>query len=364
MKENGLSLVSLVITIIILLILASVSIAILYNNNIINKAQIATNKYLESETNESSITNNFSEIIDNVAPEIGVGDYVEYTPTENKLSSETINMLKNYSGSWSENYIEDFNLKTENLLWRVLDISDGKIRLISDSPTYASIELNGYQGYNNGVYLVNQVCKDLYSSNQGQAKNLAIEDIESHLSYDYRNFTLNNHKYGDIFKIDDSLNQYYPQIYFYELGSTLPEASLGLSVQNSIVNQTDLLNANYNFTISAWNKELEPNDFSDYSNGTSKYFDIFFNNNNSTLGFLISSRFVDELDELIYKRAEFGLYWVKNKSTISNYCLYNSKNQSQTLTLNFRPVVTLNNDVKIEKCHGKNSKENMHKIIN
>ena len=48
-KENGITLVALIVSIIVLLILATVSISLVINNGIIDKAESAVNKYLEGE---------------------------------------------------------------------------------------------------------------------------------------------------------------------------------------------------------------------------------------------------------------------------------------------------------------------------
>lgn len=367
MEEKGISLISLVVIIIILLIFAGITIEILSNTGIIDRAQTATNEYSQAQTNESKLIYNSIDIIDEVSPEIKVGDYIEYAPTHNELSQETVNLLQSSSNGAMENYVEECNLKQEKLYWRVLDIKDGKIRLISDAPTQAIIDLYGYKGYNNIVYLFNLVCSELYSSEVGKAKSLTIDDIQDHLSYDYTNYTIYGqygHKYGDVFTIDDPLNKYYPEIYLSEIGSGQSSATLNQSEQLSLVNQTEEIQGDYNFTVSEWSKELKPEDFLDYNNGISKYYNVLFENDNSSRGYVLASRCVDELDELTYKRAVFGVYWISNRHVVAQSPMYDSRKQSNGLGLNFKPVVTLNEGVKIQKCQGQNSKENMHKIIN
>ncbi len=59
-KENGITLVALVVTIIVLLILAGVSLSlVLGDNGIITRAQDAVTKYKEAETTEEWEMNNF-----------------------------------------------------------------------------------------------------------------------------------------------------------------------------------------------------------------------------------------------------------------------------------------------------------------
>lgn len=364
MKEKGISLIALVVTIIVLLILAGITIGILSNNGIINKAQTAKNEYSQAQINETELINDATNMIDEVIPGVKVGDYIEYTPTPNKLSQDTINLLQNNSNGAIDNYVEEYNLKQEKLYWRVLDIKDGKMRLISDAPTKATIDLYGYKGYNNIVYLLNLVCDELYSSNFGDAKSLTIDDIQEHLSYDYTTYEINGHKYGDKFTIDDPLNKYYPEIYFNERGSNKPGATLNQSEQENIINQSKEMQGDYTFTVSAWNKELKPDDFVDFNNGISKYHEVLFENDNSSRGYALASRFVDELDELTFKRAIFGVYWIHDNQQVSQSWMYDSKNQEQELWLNFKPIVTLKEGIQIQQCQGQNSKDNMHKILN
>lgn len=353
MKEKGIAWITLVITIIVLIILGVVvSMIINYTkfNNTVNTSQSSTNDYTQVESDE-------------ILQGIKVGDYVEYNPTQASLSEDTIELLVNNSNVLREDYFEECNLKQEKLYWRVLDIKDGKIRLISDAPTQATIDLYGYKGYNNSVYLLNLVCKELYSSDVGEAKCLSIDDIQEHLSYNYKNYEINGHKYGDTFTIDDSLNNYYPEIYLSENGSNYYNSNLGQSEQLELVNQTDDLRGSLSFTVSAWSKELKPEDFSDFKNNSSLLYDTFFENDNSTRGYILASRCVSELDELRFHRAYWGLYWIHDNNYVSQTPMYDSTNQRSSLGHSFKPIITLNENVTIQHCNGENSKENLHKII-
>ena len=66
LKENGITLVALVITIIVLLILASINISILFGNHgLLKRAKIATNEYEKSAKNEQEQIGELIDIIDN-----------------------------------------------------------------------------------------------------------------------------------------------------------------------------------------------------------------------------------------------------------------------------------------------------------
>lgn len=57
---------------------------------------------------------------------------------------------------------------------------DGTIDLISEMPTEGTVNLRGYQGYNNAVKLLNDACSSLYGNEEKgiTARSIKIEDIE------------------------------------------------------------------------------------------------------------------------------------------------------------------------------------------
>ena len=64
-QEKGITLIALVVTIVVLLILAGVSISLVLNNNgVISKAKDAKNQYAEAQTNEEKQLNEVSDWID------------------------------------------------------------------------------------------------------------------------------------------------------------------------------------------------------------------------------------------------------------------------------------------------------------
>ena len=110
-------------------------------------------------------------------PELKVGDFVNYalrTPTAKEL--EDLNSdIATYSGA------TDNTTKTaeSTLLCRVLemDLNGNPTKLIS-ADGVNTLKLKGANGYNNAVYLINEMCETLYSGNQGTTKSLTIEDLE------------------------------------------------------------------------------------------------------------------------------------------------------------------------------------------
>ena len=68
--NKGITLVALIITIIVLLILAGVSITFALQGNLINNAQTAVNEYDNAATNEAELLNFINKTIDNKINEI------------------------------------------------------------------------------------------------------------------------------------------------------------------------------------------------------------------------------------------------------------------------------------------------------
>ena len=186
--KKGITLISLVVTIIVLLILAAVSIATLTGQNgiltrandaktkteeaediekiklAISEAQIGGNGYQElDETNfqealdsqfgieRTTVTDNgdrtFTVVVDskkykidsnkeisNIADRTGlkIGDYVDYNYSEN---TESYNLLSKYSG-----YSTNQTIPQDDLDWKILNIkNDGTVILISTTPTKTSV---------------------------------------------------------------------------------------------------------------------------------------------------------------------------------------------------------------------------------
>lgn len=68
-RQNGITLVALVITIIILLILAGISIAALSNQVLFKKANQATNETEKAQKNESNTLNEYEDYLNNAFDE-------------------------------------------------------------------------------------------------------------------------------------------------------------------------------------------------------------------------------------------------------------------------------------------------------
>ena len=119
-------------------------------------------------------------------PNLKVGDFVNYalnTPTLEQLAQLNSD-IATYSGA-TEGKGEGINTtKTaaegNNLLCRVLEVdNNGNPTKLISADGVNSLILYGANGYNNAVYLINEMCEILYSGNQGTTKSLTIKDLET-----------------------------------------------------------------------------------------------------------------------------------------------------------------------------------------
>lgn len=152
---------------------------------------------------------------------IKIGDYVNYTYD----IAQNYVLISATCGS-SDNPTDGIP-QTKDLKWKILSINaDGSIDLISETPTNTAVYFSGALGYNNGVYLINDICAKQYSSKSlgVTARSLTIEDIEAKMNATgiaARNaFTdsTSGIQYGKTktYKGDYS---YYPNLYAKENGS-------------------------------------------------------------------------------------------------------------------------------------------------
>ena len=257
LKENkGITLIALVITIIILLILAGVVIATLTGDNgILGKAKTTNDEEKakeqikiavmgsygkDGELNYDDLTKNLGQIgikdlpneasyplevtLDGVSATIEangevnfttsggytqtgdtitspdgktmkVGDYVDYDPILGANASDlTYTSTTDKTGASSEQEFNVSTYKSAGYGWRILGVSNGKIRLISEefigareytdsSRTYYT--LKGQKGYINGIEELNKISA-IFGHGKGaeKATSITAEDINEITGYD------------------------------------------------------------------------------------------------------------------------------------------------------------------------------------
>ena len=338
-NTKGITLVALVVTIIILLILAGISIQALTQTNLFNQAKRAKNATENAQREENKILSEYIDEMNKYLPEtlvykvnsgeVPIGSYIKYTPdtASEEIINKLIEELGTYSGSQANT---KETLKQEmGLNWRILDVKDGQVRLISDIPTTSQITLSGYNSYNNVVYLLDETCNQLYNNAKltNKVQNLKIEDIEKKLATEI------NYNVIDY----NPINMKYPIILEREKNqkvNDLDGKELGLSEQNEIIMQKEAVSAktwklkttyyNYNITKQSFKNE--------------QYYNLFGNTS-----YWLSSRCVNAQ----YDSAIFDVFKIENNK-IDAFGVYASNGTNNTNSYSFRPVVTLNSNVQLD----------------
>ena len=397
-NTKGITLVALVITIIILLILAGISISALTNTGIFQKAKEAKQKSDDAALDQNTKLDEYENELDKYLPKqnenslakaVKVGDYVAYTPDKLDKSAldklkENLNTysgarnLKTYSAIGRDNLslrVIDGDEKTgavrlisatptsnnttnsaigrDNLGWRVLDVDEktGAVRLISATPTDKTIVLYGYDGYNNAVKLLDDVCSTLYNSKLAtKVQNLKIEDIQDKMKE--KDYSKLYSEYGKT-PIQPE-NKKYPSILAQEKNQKVNEyeGTLDLSKQDNYINQTDVLEANsLELKITLWGKigETGPKVLTadDFEGDDGKiYSDMFCKD----YTYWMSSRCIYADSD----RAGFIVRCVSSGGVFANI-LYYSSGREDSGGFAFRPVITLNSNVQVTSGDGSES---------
>ena len=359
-NTKGITLVALVITIIILLILAGISISALTNTGIFQKAKDAKQKSEDAALDQNTKLDDYENEIDKYIPKsnslakaVKVGNYVAYTPDE--LDNNALTTLKTNFNTYSGKSSSAINsaIDRDNLSWRVLDVDEttGVVRLISATPTDKKIELYGYNGYNNAVKLLDDACSTLYNSKLAtKIQNLKIEDIQNKMKE--KDYSKLYSDYGKPSILPEEKK--YPSILAQEKNQKVNgnEGTLDLSKQDNYINQTGLLESNsLELKITVWGKigengpeALTAEDFA--GDDGQIYSDMFCKD----YTYWMSSRCVDADSD----RARFNVRRVYS-GTVRAYGLYYSSGIENLIGYAFRPVITLNSNVQVTSGNGTES---------
>ena len=270
---------------------------------------------------------------------IKIGDSVNYTydPAGSYSLSST------YSGSSDQTIAQ-----TTGLTWKVLNVDkeNDTVDIISTNPTSSTVYFKNILGYNNGPYLMNEICKAQYSNKTlgVNARSINLLDMEKHLTptgitnrnaYKYNSDTA---KYGTT-KTYPS-NTKYPSLYANQKGA-------GPNV--SSITPSDITKGNDPYEESKPIATTEPT--TDNTSGTGNpltvtqtYYNISIDNTNygtaSTVlangtPFWVAARYVDAYSSY----ANFGL---RIAVTYTNGCImFYSDGNTYGNGYALRPVVSL-----------------------
>ena len=297
-KKNGITLIALVISIIVLLILSGTSITLISeNNSILEKVEEAkeeTEHAKEDEEDEIAMLSSYANIKPANRKGINVGDYIQYiSPTE----QVTLNTIE--TGARKEQTLPRKDI------FRVLDKDKyGNLILIGAmSSKDKQIAISGSLGYNNGIYTLNKKCNDLYKNpSKGiTARCIKKEDIISRFGKTAKDrmndisksFFNSIEKSGSVTKNKDNLTMTYknkntgcPDIFQYEKNGKINDVpTLGLIEDSESykgyrritkLKQRIPIPKSLTVKYSALNLAVStPDDFSDKNNANA-YKDMFF----------------------------------------------------------------------------------------
>ena len=202
-SDRAITLIALIVTIVVLLVLAGVTIAnVTGNQGVIKKAKIAANNYDTQSANEemelflmglgNDVTGDrLADYLKNYIGNDGLEDFQnngdgtgqlvlngkKYTLHFNDLTftydgkgTGIVRNLKQVLNNNNEDVpgvamVGAGDIETEDLGWEVLSTnSDGTVNLIAINNTNFEVSLSGINGYTNGVKALNDICNKLYGN--------------------------------------------------------------------------------------------------------------------------------------------------------------------------------------------------------
>ena len=246
-KEKGITLIALIITIIVMLILVAVAVRSAVSSGLFGHAKEATEKWAAEERNEVEASAEVDKVLykyvekhdwkrtgdilycEHCETELEIGDYLAYEPDE---TTTEVEISAENSGGGAQNFTQEKDKR-----WRIIGAQDTNgngtnetLVIKMETPTSISLCLKGAAGYNNGLDIMNKICKELYSSSTyGEARSIKIEDINDTLQYSQGGVYVDysegihevdgtNHKLKDIIPSDQWLR-------IIELGTKTPDGA-------------------------------------------------------------------------------------------------------------------------------------------
>ena len=248
--------------------------------------------------------------------DIDVGSTINYSPsgtysldksyaTSNEIGTQTLNSASGQS----------FNVSK----WKVLSIdkSTGKIEMVPATTPSGTVKLQGAQGYNNAVKLLNDACSNLYG-NSGKgitARSITEEDFVKVGGTKWKNKRasyVNYAKYGDQYGTPYTTNNSYPTMYKNEanhvIGGTKTESGLKQSEQSSLIAKTDEKATNgYLKAITS----IQP-------------YQTFY----STTDYATTAGLLEEYSNILLPNGNSTTYWVASRCVYldSSYSYFNVRN--------------------------------------
>ena len=282
--------------------------------------------------------------------EIQIGDYVNYTYDIDSASS-SYTLESTYSGYSSNQTIA----QTTGLTWKVLNVDkeNDTVDIISTNPTSSTVTFANILGYNNGPYLMNEICKAQYSNKTlgVNARSINLLDMEKQLTAagiksrnEYNKGSSTYAQYGTT-KTYTS-NTKYPSLYANQKGAgpniTAADASAKITQP-----KTDAGNDPYEESKPIATTEPTTDNTSGTGNPltvTQTYYNIAIDNTNygtassilaNSTPFWVAARYVDAFSGNAY----FGLRYAYTAT--GGYIMFYSYGNTSGHRYALRPVVSL-----------------------
>ena len=276
-----------------------------------------------------------------------MGDTVHYSPIGNYNYNYNADYATSYKIDSSEYYMINNMFGEAITEWKVLNVNKetGKIDIVPTAPTYETVTFHGAQGYNNAVYLLNEICNELYSdpSKEITARSINIDDIENIIreaGYEGQipeptqtsgAYDVSNSKYPEIYEKENLSTAYY----------SWPE--LGLSEQTDLIqrNQWGAMEELYIGAIEGVNSLTRPYqtkydlDNSIFNTALGEKANIILPGGTSTR-YWIASRCIDTSDS----DCNFCIRDINN-GNLESSDMFNSSGEMYTDNLGLFPIVTI-----------------------
>ena len=304
-----------------------------------------------------------------------IGKIVDYKPNTPSTGYD----LSTAKSGWSNAQTIDGTY--DPTTWKIMEVDESgnitKLLGIGSKDVY----FTGSTGYNNGVYLLNDICKSRYgnASLGATARSLNIEDIESRMNSNgiaarnaNKGYNNNSIQYGTT-KTFTGSNAQYPAIYAQEKysGVDVSDVTAGSQVIAGEVNATAQARMNPNgksgsdniyTTLPETSETTGPSKTNLTCTQTYYYMDSlrsYFDDSNfynmifgTGIYFWLASRYVDCYSNNSY--AFFGLRRV-GYSGLSGYDLFYSYGYSYSNSNRLAPVVSLSSGIQVKSGSGTTS---------
>ena len=343
-NTNGITLIALVVTIVVLLILAGVSInAVFGQDGIIQKAKDAQNRMDQAVENDQKSINELNSWIESKVNGTTGGNTSGGDDPVNPTGNWTQNKTSVTNGTTTytvgDDYTYDCGVSGYTGGWKVLGAERGKL-LIMSTVDVGTLQLSGKDGYNTGISQLNTMCAQ-YGTN---ARSIKVEDINRVTGY-----APTNQGDGKVFCAGE----------FYEYGNKVTYTASGSSATNG-QNYTGSISYEHpdgrkigtdnvtSITVESTGYYYYPYSLTESSSTTgeckgiatdSSAYKLLFRNadDSANCSYWLASSYVNAASNV----SHFGLRLVGSGGRVSSYDLWGSDGNPNNPSLGVRAVVSL-----------------------